>query len=213
MSSMSRDYKTALTSPISEKNRSNFVLGLFVGYALGLLTAIGTWTYISNAPSPFISNDKLTANEVSNGAVDETGKSQSAPMPENNAAKIANTKPRFEFYSLLPETEEAVSEQQVMEDAKVLAAPPATLPAAKGKYFLQAGSFQNAGDAENLKARLAMMGVEATVQAADLPEKGVWHRVRVGPFVTADEMNRVRGSLQQNGIQSSLIKVHEKSKQ
>jgi cell division protein FtsN len=194
------------------KNRSALILGLFVGYALGLLTAIGTWMYVNNAPSPFVSQDKAVDNAVSNGAVtvNEAGKGQPASPPESDTAKAAEMKPRFEFYSLLPETEEAVPEQQVIKDPKVPAAPTAALPAAKDKYFLQAGSFQNAGDAENLKARLAMAGVEATVHATELPEKGVWHRVRVGPFATAGEMNRARASLQQNGIPSSPIKVHEK---
>jgi cell division protein FtsN len=208
--SMSRDYKTAPPSPTLGKNRSTLVLGLFVGYALGLLTAIGTWMYINNAPSPFVSQDKLADNRVSDQAVNEAGKGGPASPPESDAAKAADMKPRFEFYSLLPETEEVVREQQAIKDSKASAAPTAALPAAKDKYFLQAGSFQKAGDAENLKARLAMAGVEATVQSTELPEKGVWHRVRVGPFATADEMNRARASLQQNGIQSSPIKVHEK---
>ena len=54
-----------------------------------------------------------------------------------------------------------------------------------------------------------MLGVEASVQAADLSEKGIWHRVRIGPFTKIDDINQVRASLQQNGVQSSLIKVHE----
>ncbi|TSA52666.1 MAG: SPOR domain-containing protein, partial [Nitrosomonadaceae bacterium] len=60
-----------------------------------------------------------------------------------------------------------------------------------------------------LKAKLAMMGVEASVQAVDLADKGIWHRVRVGPVTDTGEISRVRASLQQNGIQTSLIKVHE----
>jgi cell division protein FtsN len=77
------------------------------------------------------------------------------------------------------------------------------------KYFLQAGSFQNADDADNLKAKLAMLGVEASVQAANLPEKGIWHRVRVGPFSSVADSDSVRASLQQSGVQSSVIKTHE----
>ena len=55
-----------------------------------------------------------------------------------------------------------------------------------------------------------MLGMEATVQAVNVPEKkGVWHRVRVGPFSSVDDLDQVRASLQQNGVQSTLIKVHE----
>ena len=198
---MSRDYKTRPNSPFFGKNGSTLVLGLFIGYALGLLTAIGTWMYINKAPSPFISQDKLASSATENSAANQRAKGLQVPEGEDKSAKAADSKPRFEFYKILPGAEEPVTEQQFKQAAKS--------PAAQDKYFLQAGSFQNAEDADNLKARLAMMGVEATVQAADLPGKGIWHRVRVGPFTATDDMNKVRVSLQQNGIQSSLIKVGE----
>jgi cell division protein FtsN len=60
-----------------------------------------------------------------------------------------------------------------------------------------------------MKAKLAMLGVEAAVQTAEVPQKGLWHRVRVGPFSNVDDMNRIRASLQQNGVQTSPIRVHE----
>ena len=80
---------------------------------------------------------------------------------------------------------------------------------AKEAFFLQAGAFQNAPDADNLKARLALMGMEATVQTTTLPDKGVWHRVRVGPYTTVDDLNRARDTLKQSGIDTTLIKVRE----
>jgi cell division protein FtsN len=125
--------------------------------------------------------------------------------PAKPAAKAAapqaadSKKPRFDFYNILPGTEEPVTEQEVKQ------APAGS----KEQYFLQAGSFQNEADADNLKARLALMGVEATVQSATVPDKGVWHRVRVGPFPNIDDMSKARTTLAQNGIQASLIKVKE----
>ena len=172
---------------------------MFIGYALGLLTAIGTWMYINKGPSPFISADKPADSAISkNGG----GTPQKGPPGPGTPDKSANGKPRFEFYSMLPNAEETITEQQLKQAAQQ--------PQPKDKYFLQAGSFQNGGDADNLKAKLAMLGVEATVQAVNVPEKkGVWHRVRVGPFSSIDDLNQVRASLQQNGVQSSLIKVQE----
>jgi cell division protein FtsN len=67
-------------------------------------------------------------------------------------------------------------------------------------------------DADNMKARLALMGLEASVQSRDLGEKGVWHRVRVGPYRDVEELNRVRGVLKQNGIDAALVKVRENEK-
>ena len=84
--------------------------------------------------------------------------------------------------------------------------------APKDSYFLQAGSFQNPADADNLKARLALMGMEANVEPADLAEKGVWYRVRLGPYTRVDEINRVRQQLTQNGVNASLVRVTEVSK-
>ena len=81
--------------------------------------------------------------------------------------------------------------------------------AVKETFFLQAGAFQNAPDADNLKARLALLGVEATIQTTTLADKGVWHRVRVGPYTRVEELNRTRDTLKQNGIDTALIKVRE----
>ena len=81
--------------------------------------------------------------------------------------------------------------------------------AARETFFLQAGAFQNAPDADNLKARLALLGVEATIQTTTLPDKGVWHRVRVGPYTSVEELNRTRDTLKQNGVETALIKVRE----
>jgi cell division protein FtsN len=196
---MSRDYKSHPNSSIPAKSKNMLIVGLFGGYVLGILSAFAIWMYISKGPSPFISPDKPDNALAKNGA-HEAQKGGQAPSPAEKT-KGADGKPRFEFYNILPNAEEPVTDQQLKQAAQQ--------PALKDKYFLQAGSFQNAGDADNLKAKLAMLGVEATVQDINLPEKGIWHRVRVGPFATIDEMKQVRTSLQQNGVQSSLIKVHE----
>jgi cell division protein FtsN len=73
-------------------------------------------------------------------------------------------------------------------------------------YYLQAGAFQNPTDADNLKAQLALLGVEATIQTRELGDKGVFHRVRVGPFHAMDEINRTRTLLTQNNIPVTLVK-------
>lgn len=196
---MSRDYKTHTNSSISAKSKSTLLLGVLIGYALGLLSAIGTWMYINQAPSPFISQDKVVDSAAAKSATAQT--ERPAPGAEIKPASAADAKPRFEFYKILPDTEEVVPEHQIKQAAQ--------RTSSQDKYFLQAGSFQNADDADNLKAKLAMLGVEASVQAANLPEKGTWHRVRVGPFSSAADSDRVRASLQQSGVQSSLIKTHE----
>jgi cell division protein FtsN len=75
--------------------------------------------------------------------------------------------------------------------------------------MLQAGAFQNAADADNLKARLALLGFEATIETSTMADKGTLHRVRVGPYTSVEELNRTRDTLKQNGVQTTLIKLRE----
>jgi cell division protein FtsN len=195
-----RDYKAQSNSKASGKSGSSLILGLFIGYALGLISAMGIWMYISQMPSPFIAQDR-PADSAAKSGLSPAQKGGQASGKDDKSAQTADSKPRFEFYKILPGTEEPVTEQQLQQ-----AVPQ---PLSKDRYFIQAGSFQSPEDADNLKAKLAMLGVEASVQAVDLAEKGIWHRVRVGPFADTGEVSRVRASLQQNGIQTNLIKVRE----
>ena len=196
---MSRDYKSPSTSA-SGKKGSALLLGLFIGYVLGLVSAIGVWMYIHQAPSPFIQNEKP---EVSTKI--KTYKNGKQISDSNDSqTEDTNEKPRFEFYKILPGNEEPVTEKQFQKAAQQ--------PSLKDKYYLQAGSFQDTEDAENLKARIAMLGMEAYVQSADLSEKGMWHRVRVGPFTKIDAINKARSSLLQSGIKANLIKVHTETR-
>jgi cell division protein FtsN len=122
---------------------------------------------------------------------------------EEKASKGEDGKPRFDFYKILPGTEEATPEKSPKDSQK------ASTTGGKEAFFLQAGSFQNAPDADNLKARLALLGVEASIETTTLPDKGVWHRVRVGPYTSVEELNRTRDTLKQNGVQTTLIKARD----
>jgi cell division protein FtsN len=115
-------------------------------------------------------------------------------------------KPKFDFYRILPGSEEPVTEKEIRER---LRAKSGQQDAAKDVYFIQAGSFQNPADADNQKARLAILGFESSVEPANLPDKGTWYRVRMGPYAKLDEINKVRQALAQNGIDASLIKVKD----
>ena len=201
---MSRDYKSPSRSN-SRKKGSNLFLGLFIGYALGLVSAIGVWMYIHQAPSPFIQNEKP---EVSTKI--KPSKNGNIALKEmiildnsQSQTKDSNEKTRFEFYEMLPGNEEPVTEIELQKAAEQ--------PILKDKYYLQVGSFKDTEDAESLKAKIAMLGMEAYVQSADLSEKGMWHRVRVGPFTKIDTIKKTRSSLLQSGIKANLIKIHAKT--
>ncbi len=104
------------------------------------------------------------------------------------------TAPSFDFYKVLP----ADAPGELPPAAKPADAPP--------RYYLQAGAFHSASDADNLKAQLALLGVAAVIQTSEVPDKGVFHRVRVGPFSAMDEINRTRSLLVQNNIPTTLVK-------
>jgi cell division protein FtsN len=65
------------------------------------------------------------------------------------------------------------------------------LQAPAKKVFLQLGSFQNENEADNLKAKLALLGVEAKIQSVSIPDKGMVHRVRVGPLSKQEDVGFV----------------------
>jgi cell division septation protein DedD len=131
--------------------------------------------------------------------------SGSGPAPAAApAAAEAEARPRCDFSTILPGVEQPATDQ----DLRNRSADPKT--ATRELFFLQAGAFQNAQDADNLKARLALLGLEASIQTANLGEKGTWHRVRLGPYEDADAMGRARSQLAGSGIEAASIKVREK---
>jgi len=101
-------------------------------------------------------------------------------------------KPKFDFYKILPGQEEPVSERELRERMK---SGRGQQEGPKDVYFIQAGSFQNPADADNQKARLAILGFESSVEPANLPDKGTWYRVRLGPYNKLEEINRIRQAL------------------
>jgi len=195
---MSKDYKRP--EPKSRGGVGSLLVGILIGLVLGLGIALAAAWYINKMPNPFQNGRTPPAK----GEPAKNGKASAAPKTEDKAVKGLGGKPRFDFYKILPGSEEPATDQQ-LKDAQ----QKATGTTAKETFFLQAGAFQNAPDADNLKARLALIGVEAVIQTTTVPEKGVWHRVRVGPYTSVEELNRTRDTLKRNGIETALIKIRE----
>lgn len=196
------------------KSGGGFLLGVFIGLVIGLGAAVGVALYLNKAPVPFVTKTKPPATK------DADGKSAAvAALPGGAASKDASPpakgteKPRFDFYKILPGGEEPVSDRELKglkpPAAEAKGAAPEALP---DLYFLQAGAFQNPADADNQKARLAILGMESSVEPSVLPDKGTWYRVRLGPYRRLDDINRARATLAQNGIEASLVKVKDPAK-
>jgi cell division protein FtsN len=77
---------------------------------------------------------------------------------------------------------------------------------AADRFWLQAGSFSTPPDAENLRARLALAGWEATVQEGSLPDKSIRYRVRLGPYDNSDELGRMKSELAKRGFDAAVIR-------
>ena len=91
----------------------------------------------------------------------------------------------------------------------VTAAPaqqPPAAPAAGGSgYLLQVGAFPSAADAEALKAKLALQGFVANVQAVKVGAQ-TYNRVRLGPFKSATDLESTKQHLQAAGISAIALK-------
>ena len=95
----------------------------------------------------------------------------------SKAGDKTSDKPRFDFYKILPGNAESLPESKV--DSKADAKREVKETVSKETVFLQAGSFQKANDAEGVKANLALIGLDASVQQVMVQDK-VWYRVRLG---------------------------------
>jgi cell division protein FtsN len=186
--------------PARRRSGGGTLLGVFIGLLIGVLLSFGVVWYMNKTPLPF--RDKATRAERPAGESEVPA----APvtLPGKPGDKVGD-KPRFEFYKILPGSQEA-GPAPVAPRPEPGKPEPAKPIAAAEPLYLQAGAFQSAADADNLKAKLALMGVDASVQEVDIPDKGRMHRVRVGPLSSVDEMNRVRGLLSQNGVQAAPVK-------
>lgn len=74
------------------------------------------------------------------------------------------------------------------------------------RYLLQAGAFQASGDAEAVKAKIAMLGLSARVESAQMADKTVY-RVRMGPYGSASELADAKRRLSGGGLPAMAIKA------
>ncbi len=176
--------------------------------------------------------------------------------PASGAAGDSKPKPQYDFYTLLPGEEVAMSDAELAASAKAeasaqAAAAKAGVPASTdglptpiaenpdaatlaasttapnttgttvtpssttnatatttdARYILQAGAFGGSGDAETVKAKIAMLGLNARVEAATIGGKTVY-RVRMGPYGTASELADAKAKLSSGGLPAMAVKTN-----
>jgi cell division protein FtsN len=184
-----RDYKT--------KRRKNTGFSGWMGVLCGLAVGLGVAgiVYIKDhrpdaqiAKTAKADKKKSRGNEVSD-----------AETPESGAEEPAKS---YDFYDMLPKFEVVVPEKDkdVRPDIKSV---PETR---RGTYVLQAGSYKNFADADRVRAKLALQGVESKVQKVSV-DNDTWHRIRIGPISKLDDLNRLRQILRKADVDVLVIRV------
>jgi cell division protein FtsN len=171
-------------------NSANFPgwLGLVVGLAIGLSVAVGVWLHKPKAPvEAIVAQPKKAAPQ---SARDESNEQQNQNATE------------YTFYNRLKNFEVIIPEKEKDVHRDIRPAPE-TRP---GAYILQAGSFKSVSEADQRRAKLALIGVESKIQQVTLDTE-TWQRVRIGPISNLDDLNRIRTRLRQADVDALVIRV------
>ena len=153
--------------------------GFALGLLCGLALALGV-TLLVTPNNPFVSASPAPVAQVE-------------PARPAKPASPADA-PTYDFYKSLP------------ANANTNAGASAGAEPSPAQFWLQAGAFQHAEEADNMKAKLALLGVEAGVEPVDLATQGTLYRVRIGPLHTQEELEATRKRLTDNAIASEPVK-------
>ena len=135
---------------------------------------------------------------------------ESAPVrPSPEQPVTDRERPRFQFYELLPHDSIPIPESP-RRGVVAPTPPPATVPEVQGTQathvLLQVGSFRGFPQADELKARLAMMGLQADIREVRI-EGQVFYRVFLGPFQNEAQADRWRDRLKRENIEALRVTV------
>jgi cell division protein FtsN len=227
---MPKDYKDSPSSRGADSKLSHpLLLGMIIGLLLGIVISLAVALWLNRLANPFVEKGK--APEITSKVA------PAQPPPPASAAKAAedaakgakaatdkaatkSERPRFEFYNILPgdkDTEKPAPKAAAVPVPAPATAKPGSSPASPKPhsgdvYWLQAGAFTDEKEADNLKAKIAFTGLEASVRAVDIADKGKLYRVRLGPYQSLDDANRIKAALSQNGVGAAIIRINEDSK-
>jgi cell division protein FtsN len=210
-----------------------FLIGLVVGLLIGLAVALGVALYVTKAPNPFVNkvpartptqdaaeaeknrnwdpNSALAGRNPASGAAALTGSEPGVPPVRPTLVAPAVIDP------VLPAPADArtarpggAASGSVAVAPSTRASQPGTSALAAGAftYFVQAGAYSRSEDAEQQRAKLAMLGVEARLTEREQGGRMVY-RVRVGPFERRDDAESAREKLGDSGVEAALVAVQK----
>jgi cell division protein FtsN len=209
----------------SKKQKGGTLLGIIIGLIIGLAIALGVALVIKNSALPFsnkiVRPEKTTEpapNQVTDPNKPMYGNKDSTKEAAKDFAKKADEKAtagaideKADPKAAKAAADKAAADKAAADKAAAAAAAdktakPADNPDEKFTYFLQAGAFREQADAENARAKLALLGFSALITERE-SDNGMLYRVRVGPFSQTETMNRVRSKLSDNGVDVAVVRV------
>jgi len=230
---MPKDYKDAPAARAASRLSHPLLLGVIIGLLLGIVISLAVALWLNRLSNPFLQKNRPEAlprvGAMQPPAADEATKPGPAPAPSASATapnKPATKaeRPRFEFYQILPGEKEAAPGStrtppaapapapKVAETPRLGSSPASPKPHSGDNYWLQAGAFSDEKEADNLRAKIALTGLEASVHAVSTPAKGKLYRVRLGPYQSVDDANRIKAALSQNGVPAAIIRAGDEPK-
>ncbi len=191
---MPRDYKNIKkkkSEPLT--NRFNSALSFSTGLAIGLFVAV--IVYFHEHSANIVTNNSLLVSEP-------TGDKEN--ITDNKNEDIAQLpEPQFDFYKILPSKEINISEWESIEGEDV-SSQKEEQPVL---FVLQVGSFKEFKSADEIKAKLALMGVTANIQRVVINGQDVRHRVRIGPYKNTNKLQQARDRILANDLDFMLLKL------
>lgn len=165
------------------------------GLAAGVIIAWGAYAF-------FLNKGSTTKTAPAVAQAQPATKRTPPPKAEKQAAPA---KPRYDFYTILSRNETVLPERSTRK------APPTPTKADAAHYVLQAGSFGDYDDADRLKAKLALSGLEAHIEKIAIDGKGDFFRVRLGPYKNLGDLDNYDKRLAELGVKALRIQIKSPS--
>ncbi|UUX95866.1 SPOR domain-containing protein [Aquabacterium sp. J223] len=203
--------------------RGGFAIGLVVGLLIGLAAALAVALYVTKVPVPFVNKvpQRTSAQDAAEAERNKNwdpnaplaGKPVRPALPAKPPADAGGPRPAEQPVavapSTVPGTPPAASAPRGARDPAALLsgqAPSAKPGSDPFSYFVQVGAYARADDAEQQRAKLAMLGLGARVTEREQAGRTVY-RVRLGPFDGREDAEAAQSRAQAAGVEAALVRV------
>lgn len=206
------------------RQRGGFALGLVVGLLVGLALALAVALYVTKAPVPFVDRvpqrtpEQDAAEAERNKRWDPNGPLAGRPPVRPEAPASAPAAVPSPAAASAPRDPAAILAGRPVPPAAGSPVAPAAVPASAAapappapgvepfRYFVQVGAYSRMDDAEQQRARLAMLGFAAQISEREQGGRTVY-RVRLGPFDRKELADAAQERLKTNEVESALVRV------